>query len=55
MTAPSADTTPLPSPADVGFEITARHGERARAGTLTTPHGEIATPAFIPVCTKATV
>ena len=27
----------------------------ARAGTIHTPHGEIATPAFIPVGTKATV
>ena len=44
-----------PSPADVGFEITARHGEKARAGVLSTPHGEIATPAFVPVGTKATV
>ncbi|HIY24720.1 MAG TPA: tRNA-guanine transglycosylase, partial [Candidatus Brachybacterium merdigallinarum] len=55
MTAQSADPTAAPSPADGGFEITARHGDRARAGTLTTPHGEIATPAFIPVGTKATV
>jgi queuine tRNA-ribosyltransferase len=28
---------------------------RARVGKITTPHGEIATPAFIPVGTKATV
>lgn len=27
----------------------------ARAGTITTPHGQVATPAFIPVGTKATV
>jgi len=27
----------------------------ARVGTLSTPHGEIQTPAFIPVGTKATV
>ena len=27
----------------------------ARAGTITTPHGQIQTPAFIPVGTKATV
>jgi queuine tRNA-ribosyltransferase len=27
----------------------------ARAGTITTPHGQIKTPAFIPVGTKATV
>ncbi|MEI8082173.1 MAG: tRNA-guanine transglycosylase, partial [Actinomycetes bacterium] len=26
-----------------------------RAGILTTPHGQILTPAFIPVATKATV
>ncbi|MCT2260250.1 tRNA guanosine(34) transglycosylase Tgt [Brachybacterium muris] len=44
-----------PSPADVGYEITARHGDKARAGVITTPHGQIATPAFIPVGTKATV
>ena len=27
----------------------------ARAGTLTTPHGEVATPAFMPVATQASV
>ncbi len=39
------------------FEI-ASNPERSsagRAGTITTPHGEIQTPAFIPVGTKATV
>lgn len=30
-------------------------GALARTGTLTTPHGEIQTPAFIPVGTKATL
>lgn len=30
-------------------------GRRGRTGTLRTPHGEIATPAFVPVGTKATV
>lgn len=30
-------------------------GTRARTGTISTPHGDIATPAFIPVGTKATV
>lgn len=30
-------------------------GGRARAGTIETPHGNIETPAFIPVATKATV
>ncbi len=28
---------------------------RARAGVLTTPHGKIATPAFVPVATKAAI
>ncbi len=36
------------------FAIQARAG-RARAGTLTTPHGVIHTPAFVPVGTKAGV
>jgi queuine tRNA-ribosyltransferase len=36
------------------FEVEARHG-LARTGTITTPHGPIRTPAFIPVGTKATV
>lgn len=36
------------------YAVTARHG-RARAGVITTPHGPINTPAFIPVGTKATV
>lgn len=30
-------------------------GSRARAGVLGTPHGDVRTPAFIPVGTKATV
>ena len=36
------------------FEVVARHG-RARAGRLTTPHGVVETPCFMPVGTKATV
>jgi len=32
-----------------------RSGRRARTGTIHTPHGDIRTPAFIPVGTKATV
>ncbi|OFT21923.1 tRNA-guanine(34) transglycosylase [Dermabacter sp. HMSC08H10] len=35
--------------------MAARHGEKARAGVIHTPHGDIHTPAFIPVGTKATV
>ena len=38
------------------FEITSQaQDSRARAGVISTPHGEIATPAFIPVGTRATV
>jgi queuine tRNA-ribosyltransferase len=36
------------------FRIEVTH-RRARAGVLSTPHGDIRTPAFIPVGTKATV
>lgn len=36
------------------FTIHATEG-RARVGTLTTPHGKIRTPAFVPVGTQATV
>jgi queuine tRNA-ribosyltransferase len=36
------------------FSIVARDAE-ARAGVLRTPHGEVPTPAFMPVGTKATV
>lgn len=38
------------------FEIRARlGGAGARSGVITTPHGAIRTPAFIPVATQATV
>ncbi|WP_433661011.1 tRNA guanosine(34) transglycosylase Tgt [Nocardia sp. CA-128927] len=36
----------------VGTRLDGRHG---RSGVINTPHGSIATPAFIPVGTKATV
>ena len=36
------------------FELVARDG-RARAGVLRTPHGEVATPAFMPVGTCGSV
>ncbi len=58
-------TNHVPSPRDFSFEVTGRldeggaHGSDGRplgrAGVITTPHGEIQTPAFIPVGTKATV
>jgi queuine tRNA-ribosyltransferase len=42
----------MPSP----LEILARDpGSRARAGVLHTPHGDIRTPAFVPLATKGTV
>jgi queuine tRNA-ribosyltransferase len=38
------------------FQIDSRDpGSLARAGVLRTPHGEIRTPAFVPLATKATV
>ena len=40
--------------AGFGFAIHARNGA-ARAGTLTTPHGEVPTPAFMPVATYGAV
>ena len=36
------------------FTLTASDGA-ARAGVLSTPHGDVPTPAFMPVGTKATV
>jgi queuine tRNA-ribosyltransferase len=43
----------MPSDA-LSFALGTRHG-LARTGVITTPHGQIRTPAFIPVGTKATV
>ena len=38
------------------FEILARDpASRARAGVLRTAHGDVRTPAFVPLATKATV
>ncbi len=41
-------------PQNFSFEVIAEDGE-ARAGILTTPHGQITTPIFMPVGTQATV
>jgi queuine tRNA-ribosyltransferase len=42
--------------ADSQFSFQLRHTQgRARAGELTTPHGRVATPAFMPVATQASV
>ena len=47
----SPDGPPAP-----GFEVGSRLPDRAgRTGVLSTPHGKIRTPAFIPVGTRATV
>ena len=43
---------------DKGFSYEITHAAEsglARAGVITTPHGQIQTPAFIPVGTKANV
>ena len=45
--------TPV-SAAGFGFEVGVRRG-LARTGLISTPHGTIRTPAFVPVGTKATV
>lgn len=37
------------------FSVEAEVGNGGRAGVLTTPHGQINTPAFIPVATRAAV
>jgi queuine tRNA-ribosyltransferase len=38
----------------IGFRVEARSGE-ARAGVLSTEHGDVPTPAFMPVATQGTV
>jgi queuine tRNA-ribosyltransferase len=38
----------------IGFRVAARDGQ-ARAGVLVTPHGDVPTPAFMPVGTQASV
>ncbi len=38
-----------------GFEIIKKFGKLGRAGKITTPHGDIETPAYVIVGTKATV
>ncbi|MFR9707600.1 tRNA guanosine(34) transglycosylase Tgt [Corynebacterium striatum] len=55
---------PFPAPkleTDLSFDVRttrldqAGPGKHGRSGTIHTPHGDIQTPAFIPVATKATV
>ena len=40
---------------DVGKRLPEGPGKHGRSGVIHTPHGDIQTPAFIPVATKATV
>ncbi|WP_087116971.1 tRNA guanosine(34) transglycosylase Tgt [Corynebacterium urinipleomorphum] len=40
---------------EVGTRLEEAPGRHGRTGVIHTPHGDIATPAFIPVATKATV
>lgn len=49
-TTPALESCPVP----FYFEIKAKHGA-ARTGKLTTPHGVVKTPVFMPVGTLATV
>ena len=64
--APAPSGASAPGPQDFGFRIEARLAgatgtgadnapRQGRAGIISTPHGTIQTPAFIPVATKATV
>ncbi len=48
------DATDTPTGPEFGFALTATDGT-ARRGTVTTAHGEIRTPAFMPVGTQGTV
>lgn len=40
---------------DIGKRLPEGPGKHGRSGVIHTPHGDIQTPAFIPVATKATV
>ncbi|WP_152349178.1 tRNA guanosine(34) transglycosylase Tgt [Brevibacterium sp. CFH 10365] len=49
------ETTPINDRSQFGFEVGTRMDTGGRTGVIRTPHGDIQTPAFIPVGTKATV
>ena len=61
--APSSSSSGAPAhPSHFGFEVTHRleaggvdGAPLGRTGVISTPHGQIQTPAFIPVATQATV
>lgn len=51
-----ASRHPLADRESFGFTVKAKiEGALGRTGTIRTPHGDIHTPAFIPVATKATI
>lgn len=53
---PAPEPHPAHSQNSFSFTVQDRiRGSLGRTGTITTPHGAIQTPAFIPVATKATV
>ena len=51
----AASVAPVADRSRFGFDLGVQMEEGGRTGTIRTPHGDIATPAFIPVGTKATV
>ncbi|MDN5658482.1 tRNA guanosine(34) transglycosylase Tgt [Brevibacterium sandarakinum] len=55
VSAPAADAPAINDRSRFGFEVGTRLETGGRTGVIHTPHGDIATPAFIPVGTKATV
>ena len=56
MAVPDQSGTPVAAPTGFGFRPGTRlPGRAGRTGVIKTPHGEIRTPAFIAVGTKATV
>ncbi|MGZ1491791.1 tRNA guanosine(34) transglycosylase Tgt [Brevibacterium sediminis] len=51
----ASETAPINDRSKFGFEVGTRMDTGGRTGVIRTPHGDIQTPAFIPVGTKATV
>jgi len=47
-------SSPAPMPDAFSFRLLATDGA-ARRGEIATPHGAVATPAFLPIGTQATV
>jgi queuine tRNA-ribosyltransferase len=50
-----SETAPINDRSQFGFEVGTRLDTGGRTGVIHTPHGDIQTPAFIPVGTKASV